>query len=85
MTDPTAAFAAAYACVAKWRGEGENPNTEPMFRTLPPLPCRMNSRAAARLERNSDVRFNWSVYSHPSSVISCSGPSPRRRPLPPAT
>ena len=46
----TAALAVAYAWVPKWRGEKEYAETDAMFRTLPPPPCRRNCSTAARFE-----------------------------------
>src|ERR1043165_4782778 len=52
---------------------------------LPPAPWARNCRTAARLENMSEERFRSIVARQPSSVSSCSGPSPIARPLPPAT
>ena len=48
-------------------------------------PCARNCRTAARLERISECKLSSRVAPMPSSVTSCSGPSPTFRPLPPAT
>src|SRR5438309_2141343 len=56
-----ALFAAAQATVEKYLGEGDQPNTDPIFNTAPPPSCFKNCRTAARFEQNCEVRFNWIV------------------------
>ena len=56
-----AAFAAAYACVAKCVGDGENASTDAMLRTTPPRPAARKARTAARLLYAIDVTLTSSV------------------------
>ena len=74
----------------KKSGEGDQPSTEPVFRTVPRRPasssaCASIWRTAAWLVRKSPRALASRTASQPSSVHSSSGPSPNRRPLIPAT